>query len=41
MFVGRPQLDLRLGKRRRHRLNQRPQLFLNVSCATGSAWTCR
>ena len=41
MFVGSPQLDLRLGKRRRHLLDQRPQLFLNASCAAGSAWTCR
>ena len=35
MLVGRPQFDLGLRKRRRHRLQQRPQLFLNVVLLLG------
>jgi hypothetical protein len=32
VFVGRPELDLRLGEGSGHRLEQRPHLFLKASC---------
>ncbi len=47
MLVGRPQLDLRVGKGGGDCLQQRPQFFLKASCcsASASAWrgrgTCR
>jgi len=40
MFIGGPNFDLGVGKRGGDRLDQRPQLFLNVSCCSGSAKAC-
>src|SRR5258708_15097659 len=47
MFVGRPQLDRRVGKRGRYRLYEGTDLFLQVACCSASArasrgrWTCK
>src|SRR5271165_5668163 len=41
VLIHRPQLDLRRGKGGRYGLDERPDLFLNCSCALGSALTCR
>ena len=36
-YFARPELDLRVRECRRHRLEQRPYLFLKVSCCSASA----
>ena len=43
MLIGRPQLDLGVGERRRHCLQQRPYFFLKLSCCSvsTSAWRGR
>lgn len=40
MLVGGPDFDAGVGKRDGDRLDQRPQLFLKVSCCSGSASAC-
>jgi hypothetical protein len=40
MFIGRPQFDRCLGEGAGHGLQQRPQVFLKVSCCSGSAKAC-
>jgi hypothetical protein len=37
MLVGGPEFDLSVGKRGGDRLDQRPQLFLKLSCCSRSA----
>ena len=41
VLIDRPELDARLGGRGRDRLDDRPQLFLNSVCCSGSAKTWR
>jgi len=41
MFIGRPQLDLRVGKRGRYRPNEGTDLFLKAACCSASSRACR
>ena len=41
VLVDGPELDARLRERGRHRLEERPNVFLKAACCSGSASTCR